>query len=511
MKADHGSKLLLLLIIGASAAACAGTAPPAYGPTTGLGDLRPIAAGETLAGSLAASDPRLEDGSHYDLYGFHGQEGEEIEVTLTSDEFDAYLALGRGAGGDLKIIASDDDGAGQLNARISTVLPRTGPYVLRANSLGHAEMGDYRIELVSHGLMPEPSRTAIRSGETLEGNLSVADARLPDGSYYDIWTLEGTANEVLRIDLVSDDFDSFLAFGTEEDGEFAPLSTDDDGGNELNSRIHAVLPATGRYTVRASSLGSKETGAYHLQLTSQGQARPASRESIRIGEARDGEISATDGLLEDGSFHDVWTFHGTAGETIRLDLSSNEFDSFLQLGTEAGGAFEELASDDDGGAGLDSRLRFILPETREYVVRAQSLRAGRTGTYSIQLRTAEPERPATREPIGLDDPRSGTLAESDSRLDNDAHHDLWIYQGRAGERIRIDLGSDDFDTLVGFGHEEDGRFRQLDTNDDGGDGTDSRLLVTLSEDRPYVIRATSFRAGATGTYRITVSSQDRDG
>lgn len=501
-------RLLSALAFGASAAACAGATPAPHGSGTGPGELRQIRLGETLAGSLAASDPRLEDGSHYDLYAFDGQAGEAINVTLSSDDFDAYLALAQHVGGELKVITSDDDGAGDLDARISTVLPRTGRYIVRANSLGEGEIGDYTIELA---LRPDPSRTVIRLGESRSGDLAAGDASLPAGSYYDYWIFDGTANDVVRIDLVSGDFDSFLAFGTEEGGELDIIQTDDDGGEGLDSRIYATLPRTGSYLVRASALGDRPAGAYEIRVTSEGPAGPPTREPIGLDRTHGGELARSDGRLANGAFHDLWTYQGTAGERISIDLSSSDFDSYLELGTESGGAFEEIATDDDGGDEFDSRIRVTLPETREYVIRARSLRADRTGAYTLRVATLQPEPPASREPIALDAPRTGSLSGSDARLDNDAHHDLWIYEGRAGETIEIDLGSDDFDAFIGFGYERDGVFQQLEVNDDGGEGTDSRLVVTLAEDRPYVIRATSYSGGETGEYRITVSLAARGG
>ena len=73
------------------------------------------------------------------------------------------------------------------------------------------------------------------------------------------WALAGDS---VRIDLTSDDFDSYLFVagpGLEE-----PL-TDDDGGEGLNSHIGISFPANGVYFVVASSLGG-EVGAYRLRV-----------------------------------------------------------------------------------------------------------------------------------------------------------------------------------------------------------------------------------------------------
>lgn len=498
---------VLVLAISVTTAACAGPPPPVHGPTSGIEGVREISAGQTVEGTLASTDPRLEDGSHYHLYAFQGQANEEVEINLRSEEFDAYLAFGPDAGGELKVSDSDDDGAGDLNARITAVLPRSGRYLIRANSLGEGETGAYRLELVSHGEAPEPSRTEIQLGSTRPGELSASDGRTSKGSFFDEWVFEGAQDEVIRIDLTSDDFDSFVTLGTEEDGEFQSISTDDDGGDGLNSRLYTSLPAAGRYVVRATSLGAREEGAYQIGIVSEGQAGPVTREAIALEETREGELSPADARLPDGSYHDVYLYSGTAGESIQIELTSDAFDAYLQLGTEDGGNFEEIASNDDGAGDLNAKIRATLPDTREYVIRAQSLRPNQTGSYVIGVSESQPEPPASREAIGLGEVRDGALTESDPRLpSNGGRHDLWLYQGRAGETIAIDLTSEEFDTLLEFGMEHGGEFHQLDRDDDGGDGTDSRLVVTLAEDASYVIRATSFGAEQTGAYRITLSS-----
>jgi hypothetical protein len=83
-----------------------------------------------------------------------------------------------------------------------------------------------------------------------------------------------------------------------------------------------------------------------------------------------------------------------------------------------------------------------------------------------------------------------------------------VYTGRAGERLRVDLRAEDFDAYVSIGRMVDGNFTEIASNDDAedGEGLDSALEVELPEDGRYVIQATSFSAGDTGTYELSVST-----
>lgn len=80
--------------------------------------------------------------------------------------------------------------------------------------------------------------------------------------------------------------------------------------------------------------------------------------------------------------------------------------------------------------------------------------------------------------------------------------DLWIFDGKAGQSISIqmkdkDSGLDTYLTLISLSG-------YMATNDDF-DGTDSQINYTLEEDGIYLIIARGY-AGATGAYTITVTS-----
>src|SRR5690606_2985911 len=90
---------------------------------------------QSVRGRLETADPTLSDGSHYDSYSYRGRAGEEILITLSSDDFDAYLRGGRaGSGGDFELIDSNDDGAGGTDSQVQARVPESGTYVIQANS-----------------------------------------------------------------------------------------------------------------------------------------------------------------------------------------------------------------------------------------------------------------------------------------------------------------------------------------------------------------------------------------
>ena len=104
--------------------------------------------------------------------------------------------------------------------------------------------------------------------------------------------------------------------------------------------------------------------------------------------------------------------------------------------------------------------------------------------------------------IFVGDARSGTLSSGDCRVQN-AYTDMYFFDHRNDQDILIiDLESFDFDAYLSIYDFDTGEL--LYENDDVNEfDTDARLSGTLPRGR-YVIAASSFEAGETGQYTLTV-------
>lgn len=95
---------------------------------------------------------------------------------------------------------------------------------------------------------------------------------------------------------------------------------------------------------------------------------------------------------------------------------------------------------------------------------------------------------------------TGRLSSSDPVMDGRGYYTTRTFDGVRGERVLLDLRSQDFDTYLiirGPGGWED-------RNDDFGDITRSLLLVDIEEPGEYEVIVTSFSSGATGNYELLV-------
>lgn len=225
-----------------------------------------ITFGQTVEGEITPEKPQSDEGKHYDAYAFTGQEGQRVQAVLRSGDFDAYLEISA-AEGEFSALSSDDDGLGEgTDSRLNFTLPSSGGYILRASPLSNEEKGLYSLELIDRG--PEPKPGSILVGATARGTLSLSDALIDGGAYYDAYRFQAKKDEKLRITLVSNAFDAFIDLG--EDGEdFTSLATDDDSLSDTHAKLDWTAPEDGWFVVRARSLGPNETGAYALTVERQ--------------------------------------------------------------------------------------------------------------------------------------------------------------------------------------------------------------------------------------------------
>jgi len=209
---------------------------------------------------------------------------------------------------------------------------------------------------------------------------------------------------------------------------------------------------------------------------------------LRLGKVT-GKLTKTD--PQDSSRHyQVYAGHLNAGETYRIDLESKEFDAFLRLEDEEK---RKLAEDDDGGGGFNARLEFTPNRTGNYRILVASFGPGETGTYIL-----------TVEKVGKGETITGVLSEGDPTDRVRVGHRCKVHQVSlaAGETYQIDLKSQAFDAYLRL---EDKSGRGLAENDDGGGGTNARLLFTPASSDTYRLIATTFQVGETGAYTLTIS------
>jgi hypothetical protein len=224
-------------------------------------------------------------------------------------------------------------------------------------------------------------------GPTVQGQLAATDARLGDNEHYDEHRIALRANQRVRLSLDSTDFDPVLLVYRPEDME-EPVAQNDDGGEDVNSRLTFTAPADGTYVVRVMSFEPGTFGRYALSAAPlpplPAPVTAHSATAATTWRLFRGELAAQD-PDEDGLHFDDYQVTLRDGEQMLVAVDSEAFDPTVHVLAADRRGGPVLESDDDGGPGANSLLGFRAPQAGEYIVRVTSFAGGQTGAYTLRI------------------------------------------------------------------------------------------------------------------------------
>ena len=354
----------------------------------------------------------------------------------------------------------------------------------------------------------------LEIGDEVRGALSASDFITANDSYVEAWALDGRPGQEVSIDLVSDDFDSYLYVVGPGISE---TLTDDDGGGACHARINFTILDRGVFHVIASSTSWRQAGTYQLRVSeepgpvaqmscggiagSELTGLPTDGRRLTWGELVRGHFTGVEATIRNDQPVQAWALEALAGETATIRLQSDDFDAYLFA---FGPGMSEVMSDDDSGGGLDSELTLSFWETGTYTIGASALSSGSTGSYSLTV--TDPvdaidmtDLSTAGRVLRMGSNAMGTLTEADPVIDGQPVQ-AWAVEASAGDFATIELMSVDFDSylyVVGPGLPE-----PL-SDDDGGDGLNSRLVVSFPADGVYSVVASSL-GGTTGDFVLSM-------
>lgn len=322
------------------------------------------------------SDNPLRIGSRHDDYRLTGvTPGQELRINLDSSAFDPYLQIVNAATGEL-IDFDDDSGGSNNSALLLTAQPGTN-YILRVTSFNNGVTGAYT-------LRTGPNVDAIAPSQIIGNTLDWSDSNnsLRSGSFSDDYLLTGASvGQTIRVNL-SADFDTYLQLVNAQTDDL--IDYNDDSNGTLNSELTFTVESGINYIIRASSYTANAEGNYTLETSAS-----APIVNITGDQTIDGSLSSTDSdnSLRTGSFYDEYQLTGLGvGQTIRVNLGAEGFDTYLQL---VNGATNELIDfNDDANNTLNSELSFTVQAGIDYRLRATSFNPGSTGSYVLTTATA---------------------------------------------------------------------------------------------------------------------------
>ncbi|MGQ4879162.1 hypothetical protein ACOJCM_11415 [Billgrantia sp. LNSP4103-1] len=322
-----------------------------YGPFTLTSREMELTTSDTLEIPSRADGWLQDDG---DTFSVTIEESGLYQIEMRSSDVDAYLVL-EGPNGYRR---EDDDSAGNLDARIADFL-EPGEYRLTARSAYDQEGGLYSLELAPHELATDET---LRNSGTLALDEPLHGWFSGETLTYE-FSLESPA--AVTFEMLSSDFDAYIEL--QGDNVFA---SDDDGGEELNARLHTPLEA-GSYRVMVRGHGNHGSGLFELRASATPLDELPSSGQLDV----DSPVSAR---LEPGA-RDYYELVVEEAGRYRLDLLSDDFDAYLELDGQG-----QYLRDDDGAGDLNARISSHL-EPGSYRATARAYGSSESGSYTLQL------------------------------------------------------------------------------------------------------------------------------
>ena len=224
--------------------------------------------------------------------------------------------------------------------------------------------------------MAAPAAGQLTQTQRTNGMIGGSDARDSNGRQYDDFRVSLSAGQRVRVAASRTEgssLDPYLEI-------FAPggnrIAADDDSGGYPNARTEFAAGAAGTYVVRVRSFSSS-TGGYDLIV------EPVSSR-LALQAVNPGSFNNSVPTTANRAHYRDYAINLSAGEEILLRLESGRFDPIIQVFYEGSEGGSPLASDDDGGEGLNSMLLFRAPRAGTYTVRATELSHG-DGDYVLRM------------------------------------------------------------------------------------------------------------------------------
>jgi hypothetical protein len=430
---------------------------------------------------------------HITLDGVAGADGQTLDTYLTIYSADGATQL-----------ASNDDANGSLNSALDFVPSQSGTVFVEARGFSDDATGRYHLQVTQSTLPPD----AVGNDRSTHASIR-ADAPVNSSLDYngdvDVFRMSTSRGQMYRLTLVGGDSDGKLHDPmlriVDRDGN--ELASNDDSSDGLNSAIDFAPQQSGDVFVEAHSYGDTGTGTYTLAVKTErlppdpagGDAHSAA--SMSIGHPIQADVSYP-------GDHDWYRVRLNAGQSYRFLLngsgSSALADPLLKIHDAQG---QEIATDDDGGEGLNSYLEFTAPTTATYFVEAAAFDQNATGGYTLTSEQGDiPNNTQTDAVLSADgDTRQGTLAPAG---DSDWYK-LTLTQGQA---FRVAVNGGDAagalsDPLVIL-HGPDGA--EVARDDDGGPGLNALLEYQAAAAGDYYVEVRGFSDDAAGTYTLTLTA-----
>ena len=485
----------------------------------------PGTSGSVAAGGSATGEIELE--GDRDWFAVTLDAGRTYRIDLEGSRngagtlYNPYLRGVHDADGVFITGTTDNDGGAGYNARVTFTADEAGTYYVAAGAYG-TRKGTYTLSVVD---VTDGIPDDFEAGTGTSGAVAVGGSATGEIDFYndrDWFAVELDAGGTYQIDLEGEDTDAgtlrlpYLYGVHDADGVLIAGTTHHGGGTGCNSQVYFTAEDAGTYYVAAGSHRADE-GTYKLSVVELADGIPddfaaetGTSGAVTVGGSARGEIEVR-------GDHDWFAVELDAGATYQIDLKGSStgagtlLDPYLRGVHDADGNFIAGTTDNHGGVGLNSRVRFTAEEAGAYYVAAGAGAYGfRRGTYKLSVTEVPDDLAAGTGTSGVVEVGGSVTGDIDYAHDRD----WFAVELEAGATYRIDLkgsptGSGTLSDPYLYGvHNANGGLIPGTTDDDGGAGYNSRVTFTATADATYYVAAGGFDGDEVGTYRLSVSVEE---
>ncbi len=351
--------------------------------------------------------------------------------------------------------------------------------------------------LLSLLMVPASHAGQVETVIDVQGKLDKEDQTLPNGEWADIFTIDLQAGDRVMVEMESRRIDTYVVLR----GPDGTVYENDDDGGKSRSALDVFVETSGTWLIYATSYAAADKGKYSLRVQADrsgggGTGRRASAPigDISLGQPVSGTLGSGDHVLPNGEWADRYTLSVQAGQRLTMSMTSSDIDTYI-VAQAPSGATE--GNDDCSGDRSRSCLDFEAQEGGDWIIYATSYQGDDDGSYTLSVDLA-----AAQQAAGTGTERwSGTLAAGDTTISSGEYIDGYVVRGTAGERWVVDLRSSEFDPFLIVRAPD----MTQEENDDWEGNRDRSLLdLTLDQTGEYGIAVTTYRAGETGRYDLTL-------
>ena len=377
----------------------------------------------------------------------------------------------------------------------------------------------------------------VAVGGSAMGNIETAGER-------DWFAVELVAGRTYTIDLrgrPTEDgtlSDPYLRGIHDANGNLVARTTNDDGGEDYNSRVTFTATETGTHYIAAGAWGGNR-GTYELEVTDNSPADTASPpdtasapedEDFSADTSTGGQVAVggtATGEIGSGGERDWFAVELVAGRTYTIDLRGRPTedgtlsDPYLRGIHDANGNLIARTTNDDGGEDYNSRVTFTATETGTHYLAAGAW-GGNRGTYELEVADNSPadtaSPPDTTTPMDADAARAGASDLGDitalqgprfprGTVDGAADRaDYYRFTLTEAKRVGLGLRQQDADADL-YLEDADGNVLYSSTSS----GTGNEVIAETLLAGTYYLRVESQAAGLNAhVVRYGVSAPDAD-